>query len=219
MDIASIINGSSGSSTAQTSSTTKTVDKNDFLKLFVTQLQYQNPLSPMDSTGFTSQLAQFSSLEQLTNINAAMNNLTAYQGSMQNTLAAGLIGKNVKVAGNQVSLNGTATVNYTLTAPSAQTKISIYDSTGKIVRQADLGSKSAGAATYAWDGKDALGNTLPDGAYTVAVEAVDAAGKPVPATTMTYGKVTGIIFENNATYLVVDGKLRVRPGDIQEISI
>lgn len=219
MDIASLINGTSGSSTAQTSSTTKTVDKNDFLKLFVTQLQYQNPLSPMDSTGFTSQLAQFSSLEQLTNINTAMSNLTAYQNSMQNTLAAGLIGKNVKVAGNQVSLNGTATVNYTLTAASAQTKISIYDSTGKIVRQADLGNMSAGAATYAWDGKDSLGKTLPDGAYTVAIEAVDTAGKPVPATTMTYGKVTGIIFENNATYLVVDGKLKVRPGDIQEISI
>jgi flagellar basal-body rod modification protein FlgD len=216
MDVTTILNSTNGS--AQTSTATKTVDKNDFLKLFVTQLQYQNPLSPMDSTGFTSQLAQFSSLEQLTNINAAMSNLTAYQNSMQNTLAAGLIGKTIKVSGNQVSLAGTAALNYSLTGAAAQTKISIYDSTGKCVRQADLGNRNAGAATYTWDGKDSLGNTLPDGAYTFSVDALDTSGAKVCATTLTYGVVTGIVFENNATYLMVDGKLKVRPGDIQEIT-
>jgi flagellar basal-body rod modification protein FlgD len=219
MDIASVLNGTSSAASTQTSSATKTVGKDEFLKLLVVQLQNQDPLNPMDSTGFTSQLAQFSSLEQLTNINTSITNLASSQGSMQGTLAAGLIGKNVKVAGNQVSLNGSANINYNLSGAAAQVKVAIYDTNGKLVRQVALGNQNAGSGTYAWDGKDTLGNTLPNGQYTVKVDAVDTAGKPVAANTLTNGKVTGLVFENNSTYLVVDGTLRVKLADVQEVSI
>ena len=92
MDI-STITGST--STAAAESPKKSIGKEEFLKLFTTQLQAQNPLKPMDSTEFTSQLAQFSSLEQLYNINSLLNNLLQSQQSLQNTLATDLIGKGI----------------------------------------------------------------------------------------------------------------------------
>jgi flagellar basal-body rod modification protein FlgD len=80
---------------------TDVLSKDDFLKLFVTQLRYQNPLDPMNNTEFTSQLAQFSSLEQLQNMNTQMNNLLLSQNSLQNTMISNLIGKQVKISGNE----------------------------------------------------------------------------------------------------------------------
>lgn len=81
---------------AVTAAAKDSLGKEDFLRLFTAQLRSQNPLNPMDGADFTAQLAQFSSLEQLTNLNDQMNNLVLFQGSLQNTLTAGLIGKQVR---------------------------------------------------------------------------------------------------------------------------
>ena len=81
-----------------------TLGKDDFLKLFVAQLQNQDPLSPMESTEFTSQLAQFSSLEQLTNMNQNLDYLLMYQASMNNAEAINFIGSTVKASGNSISV-------------------------------------------------------------------------------------------------------------------
>jgi flagellar basal-body rod modification protein FlgD len=86
---------------SQQSSLQKIMSKDDFLKLFVMQLRYQNPLNPMDNNEFTAQLAQFSSLEQLQNMNTQMNNLVLSQNSLQNTMISNLIGKQVKISGKE----------------------------------------------------------------------------------------------------------------------
>ena len=83
-----------------------TLGKDDFLKLFVAQLENQDPLSPMESTEFTAQLAQFSSLEQLTNANQNLEYLLMYQSSMNNAEAVNFIGNTVKASGNSISRNG-----------------------------------------------------------------------------------------------------------------
>lgn len=80
---------------------TEIMGKDDFLKLFVCQLKNQNPLKPMDSTEFTSQLAQFSSLEQLHNINDNLKDIVAYQSSLNNGLSAGFIGRQVSWGSGQ----------------------------------------------------------------------------------------------------------------------
>lgn len=221
MDLSTLASGTSTAATSKANSTAQIMGKDDFLRLFVTQLKNQNPLSPMDSTGFTSQLAQFSSLEQLTNINTGISNLTLYQNSMQNALATGLIGKTVKVSGSQTSLTtgGAADINYSLTGNAAQVKMSISDANGKCVRQVILGPQNAGNATYSWDGKDNQGVALPSGTYTFKIDALNASGAAVPASTLMSGKVTGITFENNATYLVLTGGLKVQLGDIKEIGL
>ena len=84
------------------------VTKDEFLRLFVTQLKFQDPLNPMDSAGFTAQLAQFSSLEQLTNINDGMKSLLLSQNSLQNALVTGLIGKRVGFQGKDAAGAGGA---------------------------------------------------------------------------------------------------------------
>ncbi len=83
----------------ETTAASKVMGKDEFLRLFTTQLKYQDPLKPMDGTEFTTQLAQFSSLEQLMNMNQSLLNLTAYQQSLNSNMAVSFIGKTVKTAG------------------------------------------------------------------------------------------------------------------------
>ncbi len=98
-----------------TAGNTGTLDKNTFLQLFTTQLRNQDPLNPMDATAFTAQLAQFSSLEQLYNVNTNLNNLVTSQNSIQNGMLVNLIGKTVTLQDGssgkvkEISINGTST--------------------------------------------------------------------------------------------------------------
>jgi len=103
MNVTALNNATAASSSAPQAASQKKVSKDDFLKLFVTQLKFQDPLNPMDSTGFTTQLAQFSSLEQLTNLNDGMKSLLLSQNSLQNAFSANLIGKQVGFEGKDVS--------------------------------------------------------------------------------------------------------------------
>lgn len=205
------------SSTSQTSTTNNTLGKDDFLKLFMAQLKAQDPLSPMDTSQFTSQLAQFSALEQLTNINTQLGDVLSSQSSLQNTMSADLIGKNVKANGNTVSLNGQANMYYSLDANAAKVTVTVSDASGSVVKQQDISNQSAGEQDYVWDGKDNNGNTLSSGQYTFTVSAVDDSGNTVNASTLTSGTVTSISFSGNTTYLTIDGTTQVQLGDIQEI--
>jgi flagellar basal-body rod modification protein FlgD len=217
MDITSTASTLQASNKQQSGAAVKSLGKEDFLKLLTTQLRAQNPLKPMDSTAFTAQLAQFSSLEQLTNINSQLKNMASSQTSLQNTTAVSLIGKRVKVAGNTTQLNGQADLNYTLAGDAAKVTISIYDATGSLVQQKDLIGQSAGEHNFLWDGKDKNGSMRPAGQYLFSIDAVDGLGKSLGATTLSSGTVTGVSFENNMTYLSIDGKTKVGLGDIREI--
>jgi flagellar basal-body rod modification protein FlgD len=201
----------------QTSSTTKTLGKDDFLKLFVAQLRSQNPLNPMDNTEFTAQLAQFSSLEQLSNINTQLHDLLLFQNSLQNTLTNNLIGRRVKIPGNEIYLKENGEISYTLQEDVSKVKISFYDSGGGLVKEVNLGQQTSGEKSYVWDGTDNSGNRLPEGHYQVKVEALDDSGNPVNVSTMVYGTVTGITFDNNITYLIIDNTLKIQLSEIKEI--
>lgn len=98
MDFSGIDNIQTAQSSARAQAL-KSLGKDDFLKLLVTQIRNQDPLKPMEGTEFTAQLAQFSSLEQLSNMSKGIDDLLLFQGSLQNTLTTDLIGKQVKVAG------------------------------------------------------------------------------------------------------------------------
>lgn len=196
----------------------KTIGSDDFLLLLMTQLRYQDPLNPIDNAEFTSQLAELSSLERLNSIDSSLENLLIYQNSLQNTLAIGLIGKEVEVKGNEVHLKDKAEINYSLSKNASTVKISIYDSNGRLVREIELKNQPSGDNTYLWDGKDSTGNPLPEGNYVVTVNATDPKGQPIEVTTKTRGTVTGLTFENNTTYLVIDGNLKVQLGDVKTIT-
>lgn len=216
MDI-STIGGISSAGTSTSIPKAGALGKDDFLNLLLKQLSHQDPLNPMDSAEFTSQLTQFSSLEELTNINTTLNDVLSFQQSMQNASVANLIGKTVTVDGNTAFLSGEAGLNYELSAQAASVEITIYDGSGRVVSSKNIGSQEAGDQRYTWDGKDSSGNQLPEGSYTFQVDAVDISGNPVQALTSGAGTVTEVVFEDGLTFIMLNGGIKVNLNDIKSI--
>ncbi len=181
--------------------------KEDFLKLLVAQLSAQDPLNPMDSREFTAQLAQFSALEQMTNVNSSLEDLLKAQQAMGNSSMISLIGKMVDVPGNAVDYTEGKTINltYSLGAEAASTKIEVYDSAGNLVKTLS-GPGAEGGNLITWNGLDNKGNAAASGIYTFKVLATDVDGKQVNATTFTTGLVTDVLFEDGKAFAVVNGE-------------
>lgn len=187
-----------------------TMGKDDFLSLLVTQMRHQDPMNPMQSADFAAQLAQFSSLEQLTNINSNLEeSLTAnslLSGSINNALSATFIGKEVRATGNTFGYTGSEAVKlgYSLGATAETTVIKIMDSAGNVIRTIN-GGTSQGQNAITWDGKNDRGESVGMGNYTFKVESKDSAGGVLEASTSIYGKVAGVRFKSSGTVFVIGG--------------
>lgn len=167
----------------------------DFLSLLMTQLQNQDPSSPMDSNQFTSELVQFSSVEQQINTNSDLTQLIQLTQASQIEQSASMIGKPVTVTSNQLSLqNGTAAINFN-TSTAEPVGIAVYNSTGAQVQTATLTS-NAGANTWTWNGKGADGTTMPDGPYSVSVVVLGVNGSAAQVPFTVTGTATSVM--NNA---------------------
>jgi flagellar basal-body rod modification protein FlgD len=197
----------------------KSLDKDAFLKLLTTQLQNQDPLNPTDSTEFTAQLAQFSSLEQLTNVNATLNTLKLYEASINNAQAVGFIGKDIIAHGNSIEKKSGQPVScdYELPAAAKRVVVTIYDATGNFVRDYEKTALAAGKQSITWDGRDRNGNPVADGAYTFEVQAVDEKGAKLNVTTFSKGTVTGVTFEDGITYLLT-GRNKTAIGNVTQVT-
>jgi len=215
MDILAI--GNTSGTTTGTTGTAQSLDQEDFMMLLLTQLQYQDPLTPMDSTEFTTQLAQFSSIDQLSDINDTLDNVLMFQESLQNAAVAGLIGKSVSVEGDSVYLNGSAELEYELLGDASTVTISVMDSSGTVVWSKDIGSQDAGTHSFTWDGTDMNGNPLPEGLYTFQVDATAEDGSEVTVTTSSGGVISEVSFEDGITYLILEDGRKVLLSDIRSI--
>jgi flagellar basal-body rod modification protein FlgD len=180
--------------------------KDDFLNLLIAQLQNQDPLNPTEGTEFTAQLAQFSSLEQLSNINGNLENMELFQASMTNSQAVSYIGKEITARGNSIQLTQDQPVpcNFELEADAEIAVISIYDSAGGFLSMFETGPLTAGRQTGVWDGTDSNGNRLPDGIYSFEVQAADADNQGVDVTPLISAVVTGVSFKDNKANLVTE---------------
>ncbi len=184
----------------------KDLDRNDFMKLFVTQLQYQDPTKPMDTYEMSSQLAQFSSMDATLKMKESMDQLLDFQTSQNNLSLMGLLGRTVEARGNQVSVDA-GTVNPTsfeLAGACDTCVVEIMDSGGHVVRKLDLGNLDPGRRQLAWDGNNDGGAPVADGSYSYTVRATDSRGQAVSYNAYTSGKVTGIAFAGGSTVLTVD---------------
>lgn len=194
------------------------VDKESFLKLLVAQISNQDPLAPQESEQYMQQLTQFSTLEQMMNLNEGVENLAVGQLSNNNQEALRFVGRQVVARGDQLTLDGAEMVPIRYqTDPAAETvTITVFDASGEAVKQAKV-SAERGSGTYEWDGTDDDGIPQPNGRYTVSIEATDADGAPLTADTYLRGAVTGVRFDNGYPELMI-GERRLRLSDIIEVA-
>lgn len=185
--------------------------KDDFLKLTLEQLKNQDPLSPMEGDEFAAQLAQFSSLEQLSNMNAKLQesidiNMQLSQ-SITNTMTAALIGSNAKLDGDAFKYSGqdSITLGYKLPANVEKCSIEIYDSSGTVVKTITDVPLTKGEHKLSWDFTDNEGNTVANGDYTFDVKATNASGNDVTASLFKIGLIEGIRFTESGTLVLIDG--------------
>jgi len=180
--------------------------KSDFLKLLVAQLEHQDPLAPQEGQEFAAQLAQFSSLEQLTNINGNLETSQTYDLALSNSSMVNLIGKTVDAPGNRFDLgeDETETLRFSLAKEASDVMISVFDSTGAIVSKPSIGASGAGIKEFLWNGKDANGSQLPAGSYSFSVTAEGPSGNFIETKTFAAGIVTDIVFEGNEAFAVVN---------------
>jgi flagellar basal-body rod modification protein FlgD len=178
---------------------------NEFLQLLTTQLQNQDPLSPLDPNQFTQELVQFSSVEQQIQTNQSLTTLISLQQNAQTTSALGFLGHTVVVNGSTAQLaNGQATWNYTASSPATAT-INVSDSTGKLVYSTTQ-AVQPGQQSFTWNGQTTNGNLLTSGSYKISITAKDANGQPVSVATQTQGVVTGVDVSQNPPALTVNGQ-------------
>lgn len=208
-----IVSQTGTTSTKSQASSTNSVGKDEFMKLLLAQLKNQDPLKPMDGTDFAAQLAQFSSLEQLKNLNSTLETQSVNQMTLGYAQSVNMIGK-VAVAnsGNTVTANGeTAELNYNLGKDARSVTISILDKDGKLIKTWDESSKPAGMNSATWDCSG-----VEKGDYTYQVAATDSFGAPVTADTMTTGMVTAVHFRSNQILVTLNGQ-EVPLSDILKI--
>lgn len=208
---------------ADTASASKAQDKiaeqkNMFLTLLVKQLQYQDPLNPLENTEFTAQLAQFSQLESLAEMSSNIETMTQYQNSMNSMAAASFIGKHVNARGNIISFTGKESIiDFNVEDNAATVSVNIYNSEGTAVRTIDVTNVKQGDVSCLWDGKNSNGETLSPGTYYFTVSAKSYSGAAVNTNTYANGTVTGVTFDNGSIYLQVGDK-EVSLADVSKIT-
>jgi len=197
-----------------------TLGKDDFMKILIAQLQAQDPLAPMEGQEFASQLAQFSSLEQLTNVNTNLESSQAFDLALSNSAALALIGKNVDAPGNTIDLKSGEVENlsFSLDGEAAEVGIDIFDSTGAKVSTVNLGAQKSGLSEYVWSGTDSSGALLPSGNYTFSITASNSSGNFVPVKTFAAGLATDVVFEDGKAFAIVNGQ-KLAVNEVSKVSL
>ncbi len=208
---------------AQAKTPTKALGKDDFLRLLTTQMKYQDPTQPMDNKEMAAQLAQFSSLEQLQNLNTAMDKLTNTNSSLAQSLAQmslpAMISKTVKANTNAISSNGKDPVSfgYSLPGKAGSVRVEIRDANDKVIRAWDTAPTTAGENNFSWDGKNATGIMQASGNYKFVVTAKDTNGSDMSVSPIVRGKVTGVRYTGTDAFVIVNGA-EVAANSIIEVS-
>ncbi len=197
--------------------------KDDFLNLLVTQLRYQDPLEPMKDSDFVAQLAQFSSLEQLSNINTLLGYSSELDyilsQTIANTMATTIIGKEVVALGNTIyhQYDTDSRICFELEADAKNVEVKIYNETGSLIRTITEQDLEEGMNHIVWDGKDNSGTRVAGGEYSFEITAKDSSDESVGV----QARIVGIV--DSVRYL--DGRdiwlngQRIEMSDIIEINL
>ena len=186
------------------------LDKDDFLKLFIAQLQNQDPLKPDDSAQMAAQLAQFNGLEQMLNVNKTLTEMLKGQNNGRNFGMLDYVGREVTVEGGRavVSNGNPGQVSFNVDRPVAGATVEVRDGNGNIVATESLGELQPGEQDLRWSGNGTDGKQLQDGSYTFTVTATSDEGQAVPIPVQTRIKVVGVDLKDpNGAFMTAAGKI------------
>jgi flagellar basal-body rod modification protein FlgD len=211
--LSQLINPSSAATPSAPAGTQQTInnaqqslagDQQTFLKLLTTQLQNQDPLSPLDTNQFTQQLVAMTGVQQQIVSNQLLQQLVNNQTSMGDPVA--FIGKTVTANTADATLqNGTANWLYSLASPATKVQLQVTNALGQMVWQQTAGPLSSGEQSLTWNGKDFNGNSLSDGTYTLKVTATDANGGPVSSNIYQRGVASAVDQSSGQTLVDING--------------
>ena len=180
-------------------------DTSMFLKLLTTQMQNQDPLDPMDTSAYTQQLVQFSQVEQSIQQSQSLKDILNTLKTRDLTDAASLIGRSASLDTPVAGLRdgAPASWHYATDRPAARVIATVSDADGTTVATRTL---DASAGDFVWDGRDANGNRVPAGAYSLTISATDAAGSRIPATVTAQGIIDEVVVDGGTLSVVANGQ-------------
>jgi flagellar basal-body rod modification protein FlgD len=197
---------SSSSSVSSTTGGTLAGNFQTFLTLLTTQLQNQDPLSPLDTNQFTQQLVQFASVEQQLKTNSQLTTLVSLQQTAQSTQALGFVGKTAVVDGSTAALTN-ASATWDLSVPTnSNVAISITNSTGQTVFTGNYAVTAGNNLPFTWNGQGSDGTQWPDGSYKLTAIAADSVGNPVAVSTQIQGVVNSVDLTQSPPLLSINGQ-------------
>ncbi|MCX6075420.1 MAG: flagellar hook capping protein [Campylobacterales bacterium] len=204
-------NAATVATTAATSTTAAAIakdqsalGKDDFMKLLLTELQYQDPTAPMDSEKILTQTSQLATLESSDKTNTALTNLTKALGSTQQFSTIAAIGKTADLGSDAITYDKGTASKFEVYFPNAVQKgtVDITDGSGNKVGALDVGTNPAGVYQFTWDGKDVAGNVAASGIYHVNASYSDPAGNPLTTRLGAY-PIESVKFDQGNTLLKV----------------
>ena len=177
-----------------------------FLQLLTTQLQNQNPLSPLDTNQFTQQLVEFAGVQQQINTNDSLSTLVSLQQTAQSSQALEFVGKTAVVKGSTTSLTNSQAAWGLNIASASQVTINITNSSGATVYTSSIAANAGNNQTFTWNGLGTDGTQQPDGTYTLTATAKDSAGNSVGVSTEIQGVVSAVDLTQSPPLLSIGGQ-------------
>ncbi len=197
------------------------LEQNDFMKLMLAQMKNQDPFEPLDNAEFLGQMAQFSTVSGISEINSSLSSLSDSLASSQMLNAASLVERSALVASNQVSFDGSNAVEGQLALPvsSSGVQVEILSTNGETARRISLGPQPAGSLSYQWDGRDAQGNVLSPGTYSVRASYANG-NEQSALNNFVQAKITSVSLPSGGASALVEleGLGSFRLSDVKSIS-
>ncbi|HAG97274.1 MAG: flagellar biosynthesis protein FlgD [Pseudomonadales bacterium] len=195
-------------------------DKDMFMRLLLAQIENQDPLKPTDQTDFVAQLAQFSSLEGIQNLNSTVQDIGSMYRSSQALQATALVGREVLIPGQVGYLENGGRISGTIEEGQASGDVMmiVKDASGQVVANRDLGNIGSAETPFSWDGANNLGEPLPEGLYSISIEGT-LSGENEALVTSVYSRVNSVsIVDNQGGMLLnLNGIGQVESSEIQEV--
>jgi flagellar basal-body rod modification protein FlgD len=193
--------------------------QDEFFKLMVAQLNHQDPLKPLESDEFLSQVAQFSTVNGIQSIERSMSDLAVAMESNQALQASTLVGRDVLVPGNRAALSSGSPVSGAVELPvsTGELILDVMTPAGELVRRMELGAQGSGMVQFSWEGMRDDGAAAPEGYYVLEARA-EVDGQPQSVPVLVGARVDSVTINRNppATLLNLEGLGPVNVNDVRE---